>query len=246
MIFAGLARIVTVLGVGVLGAGCGTSMDGASVRTSPRSSATTSALAQIMPDDAEIRAVVGNDPGQSLGLHVGGIEVLPDGFRSNADASPIDCIGPTYSGLRVVYEKGPVREVTMQNYWNYDLGVTALGSTVAAVRLASAADAQRLFTSFVAQWQTCAGTTVTTHTLDSTKIDWFERITGVESRRAMLSTVIEIWDTNQTPPTRVERAAGVVSDVIVDVNVTLGPRIQTGSRAIDLVKLMMRKLASTN
>ncbi|WP_241010657.1 sensor domain-containing protein [Mycobacterium camsae] len=246
MVFAGLVRIVAVLSLAVLGTGCVSTVDGAAARTVPRSGPTTMPLSQILPGDEDIRTAVGNEMSQSPSPRTGGIELLPDGFRDNHDASPIACIGPAYPGLRVVYEKGPVRDVAVQDYWNYGLDAVASSATAAAVRLASAADAQRLFASFVAQWQSCAGTTVTMLTLDSSKTQWFSRVTGVEVHAAMLSAGIECWDTHQTPPFPVERAVAVASDVIADVSVSLRPHVETGSRATDLVKSILRKLASAN
>jgi len=43
-----------------------------------------------------------------------------------------------------------------------------------------------------------------------------------------------------------EHAVGVESDVIVDVKTAIGPGGEAGTRAIDLVKLMLRKVSSTN
>ncbi|MBX9979509.1 MAG: sensor domain-containing protein [Mycobacterium gordonae] len=246
MVFAGPARIVALLSVAVLGTGCAGTVDGTATRTSQRSGATVMPLARILPGDEDIRTAVGNEMGQSPSPRTGGIDLLPDGFRSNHEASPIDCVGPAYPGLRVVYEKGPAREVAVQDYWNYDLDVVASSATAAAVRLASAADAQRLFTSFVEQWQNCAGTTVTMTTLDSSKTQWYSKVTDVAAHGSILAATIESWDTHQTPPYPVERAVGVESDVIADVNVSLRPHIETGSRAIDLVKAMLRRLTAVN
>lgn len=246
MVFAGLARVFTVLGVGMLGTGCVSTVDGTAARTSPRAGTTTMPLEQLLPSDEELRATMGNELDQNLPPLAGEIDMLPDGYRSNQEASPIDCIGPTYPGLRVVYEKGPVREVAVQNYWNYDLDVMVSDASAAVVRLSSAAGAQRLFTSFVAQWQQCAGTTVTMRTLDSSKSQWFSKVTHVEFHAGVLWATLETWDTNQTRPALVERAVGLESDVIADVGVDVYPNVQTGSRATDLVKAMLRKLSGTN
>ncbi len=245
MVFA-LARVVAVLSVAVLGTGCVSTVDGAAARMSPRAGTTTRPLEQLLPTDEELRATMGNELDQNLPPRAGEIDMLPDGYRSNQEASPIDCIGPTYPGLRVVYEKGPVREVAVQNYWNYGLDVMVPDASAAAVRLSSAAGAQRLFTSFVAQWQQCAGTTITMRTLDSSKSQWFSKVTHVDFHAGVLSAILERWDTHQTPPALVERAVGLQSDVIADVDVAVHPNVQTGSRAIDLVKTMLRKLSGAH
>ncbi|OBK21770.1 hypothetical protein A5634_09265 [Mycobacterium asiaticum] len=240
------ARAVAVLILGLSAVGCTGDVDGTAQRVSPRSGTTTTPLLQIMPTDEEIRAAVGNDLQQNPPPRTGGIELLPDGFRSNRDASPIECIGPANPALHVVYEKGPVRDVAVQDYWNYGLDVAASGATAAAVRLATVADAQRLFESFVPQWQNCIGTTVTMSTLDSSKTQWYARVDRVQAQGSMLSATVMSWDSHQTPPSPVERAVGVQSDVIVDVHVALRPDVQTSSRATDLVKAMLRKLSGTS
>lgn len=243
---AGLARLVVVLSMALPASGCVDAVEGAARRASPPSATTVTPLAQVLPSDEEIRAAVGNELRQTPPPRMGGIELLPDGIRTNHDADPIDCIGATTPGLHVVYEKGPVRAVAAQDYWNYDLGVVASSATAAAVRLASAADAQQLFTSFVQQWQNCGGTTVTMFTWDSTKTLLYSKVTDVEVHGPILSAVIMSWDNHHTPPFPVERAVGVASDVIADVDVAVRPNIQTSSRATDLVKAMLRRVAGTN
>lgn len=242
---AGPVRTVAMVSVGLLVTGCVSTVDGAAARTSPRYGSTTP-LGQIMPSDEEIRAAVGNELQQNPPPRTGGLELLPDGFHINQDASPVDCIGTTTPGLRVVYEKRPVRDVAVQDYWNYGLDVAASGATAVAVRLASAADAQRLFTSFVEQWHMCSGITVALSTLDSSKDRRFLAVGDVGVRGPILSATVMSSDLQQSQQVPVERALSVESDVIVDVAVTVRPGNQIGSRAIDLVKAMVRRLAGTN
>jgi hypothetical protein len=240
------AVLGTVLGVSLLATGCAGTVDGTARRASLSPGTTVTSLALIMPGDAEIRAALGNDMQQVPPPRVGGIELLPDGIRSNSEATPIECIGTTTSRLRVVYEKAPVRAAAVQDYWNYGLDVVASSATAAAIRLASADDAQHLFGSFVQQWQSCAGKTVTLSNMDSSRTLLYSKVTDVHLDGPLLSATVLRWDNHHTPPFPVERAVGVDADVLADVEVAIRPHTQTSSRAIDLAKIILRKLSSAN
>ena len=69
---------------------------------------------------------------------IGGVEILPDGYRSDADASPIGCAAVTDTAPRIVYEPLPVVEAARQSYFNWDEGVDASGADAAVVRLSTA------------------------------------------------------------------------------------------------------------
>ena len=91
---------------------------------------------------------------------IGGPEILPDGFRTDADASPIACIGVTDTTMRVVYEPTPMVEAARQSYFKWDAGVGVSGADAAVVRLGSTADAESAFGDFAKRWQACDGKTV--------------------------------------------------------------------------------------
>ncbi|OBK94281.1 hypothetical protein A5645_01615 [Mycobacterium asiaticum] len=245
MPFAGTVRArVIALCAGLLISGCATTVDG-TARYSP-SPSSMAPVVQIMPTDEEIRAAVGNELQQNPPPRVGGIEVLPDGIRTDKDAAPIECLGAVSPRMHIVYEKGPVRDAAVQDYWNYDLDVAASKATAAAIKFASTADAERLFATFVQQWQHCQGTTLTMFTWDSSKTQLYHQVTDVQVRGPLLSATILSWDNHHTPQFPVERAVGVESDVIVDVQVAVRPHLQTGSRATDLARTMLRKVAGSS
>jgi len=76
--------------------------------------------------------------------------VLANGIRDDSDASPIDCIGAT-APLCASFTKGIGSCRGHQTSWNSDLSVAVFSVHAGAVRLASSADAQRLFASFIPQ-----------------------------------------------------------------------------------------------
>lgn len=240
-----MTRALALLAVALLTAGCVNTVVGMPIRAS-RPAAGVVPLEQILPTGEEVSTAVGNDLLPEGPPLTGGIDVLANGIRDDSDASPIDCIGATAPLLRVVYEKGSVRAAATQTSWNSDLSVAVFSVHAGAVRLASSADAQRLFASFVPQWQKCAGTTVTMHIHDSENTVLYSKVTDVKVDGPILSATVVTWDNHHTPQSPNEHAVGVESDVIVDVKTAIGPGGEAGTRAIDLVKLMLRKVSSTN
>ncbi|OBG54850.1 MULTISPECIES: sensor domain-containing protein [unclassified Mycobacterium] len=238
-------RAVTVVGLSLLGTGCVTTVAGTPTRTGPLG-ASALPLEQVLPDDAEVSVAVGNElPPHSPPL-VGGIEVLPNGIRDAGGAAPIECLGAVDPAMRLVYETGPVRRVATQRYWNYGSGVQVSSATAAAIELATASDAQRLFASFVQQWQHCTDTTVTMYTHDESATELYSKVTDVRVDGPVLSATVIAWDNHHTPPTPDERAVGTAGDVIADVKVAVAPHVQAGTRAVDVVQAMLRKVSSTN
>jgi hypothetical protein len=242
---AGLTRSLALVGICLLSAGCVNTVVGMPTRAG-RPAAGVAPLEQIVPTDDEVKTPVGNDLPSHSPPVVGGIDVLPNGIRDDSAAAPIECIGAVEPLLRVVYEKGPVRAAAEQTYWNYDFGVAVSSAHAGVVRFASSEAAQRLFASFIPQWQKCAGTTVTIYTHDSENTALYSKVTDVKVDGPILSATVIGWDNHHTPPFPNEHAVGVQADVVVDVEVAIGPGGEAGTRAIDLVKLMLRKVSSTN
>ncbi|ABL05795.1 MULTISPECIES: sensor domain-containing protein [Mycobacterium ulcerans group] len=242
---AGWAGAVALLGIGLLGTGCTNTVAGVSTHAGqPGANALTPE--QVLPDGEEVKAAVGNDLPPHSPPMVGDIGVLPNGIRDNSAAAPIECLGAIAPAMRISYEVAPVRAAALQDYWNYDSGVVASSATVAAIKLASSDDAQRLFASFTQQWRQCEGRTVTMYTHDRSDTELYSKVTEVRTDGPILSATIISWDNHHTPQSPVERAVGVQGDVLADAKVALRPHSQPGTRAIELVKVMLRKVSSTN
>lgn len=238
-------RALTLGGIGLLGSGCVATVAGTPTRTGPLGAAALP-LEQVLPDDAEVSAAVGNDLPPHNPPLVGGIDMLPNGIRDDGGAAPIECLGPVAPAMRIVYERGPVRRVATQDYWNYGSGAQVSSATAAAIELASAVDAQRLFAAFVQQWEHCTGATVTMYTHDRSDTELYSKVTDVRADGPILSATVIVWDNHHTPPSPDERAIGIQGDVIADVKVAVGPRAQAGTRAVDVVQAMLRKVSSAN
>jgi hypothetical protein len=244
---AAMALTATLVALTVSCSGCTSTVMGTArpEAASSRPSARQASLVSVLPTEREISDAVGNP----LNLHgfppqSGGIELLPNGIRTNDDASPIECVGPTGALLRLTYENSPVREAATANFWNYDFDAAASSANVGAVRLASAEDAQSLFSTFVQRWRDCQGKTVVGHTHDSSNTELYSRIENVVLSGPVLSATVMVWDNHHTPESPNERAVGVKANVMVEADVSITkPGAQAEERAIDVVKLVLDKVA---
>ncbi len=237
---------VAVLTASALCAGCATTVKGTALRAkhTGAGAAQTGALSAVLPTEQELSDAVGN-PLSLNGFppREGGLELLPDGIRTDADASPIECLGPTSALMRLNYEHSPVRATATANFWNYGSEVTASSANVGAVRLASADDAEALFETFTRQWRDCQGQTVIQRTHDSSGTELSSRVEDVEVSGSVLSATIMASDNHHTPEFPNERAIGVKSNVIVEADVAVTkPRARAQERAIAVVKLMLDKI----
>lgn len=198
---------------------------------------------KVLPTEDEIGSDVGS-PLSTFGFQpfVGGVEILPDGYRSDAEASPISCAAVTDTAPRIVYEQLPVVEAARQSYFNWDEGVDASGADAAVVRLASTAAAQDAFESFARQWQQCSGTTVVKH-VGNAVID--AAIDDVTVDDLVVSATVRTRQRPGGTQTRYERALGVRDGTLVEVSLAVTPagERQPDSRAwaVGIAETMLDK-----
>jgi hypothetical protein len=209
---AGAASVVVLL------AGCSTTVDGA-----PRPAA---AALKMLPTDDDMSSVAGN-PLSTFGFQpfVGGAEILPDGYRTDADASPIGCAAVTDTAPRIVYERLPVLEAARQSYFNWDPGVDTSGADAAVVRLSTAAAAQSAFEAFARQWKQCDGTSVAKRLGDAGKGTTVAAdISDVTVDGSVLSATVRTHQRPGAAASRYERVLGVHGDAIVEVSLAVTPQ----------------------
>jgi hypothetical protein len=234
-------RRVTVLAAGALVltsvAGCSQQVNG-----SPKPAA--KAL-RVLPSDGEVTTAVGNGL-STFGFHpfVGGPEILPDGFRTDADASPITCIGVTDTTTRVVYESTPMVEAARQSYFTLDQTVAVTGADAAVVRMASDADAQRVFDDSVRQWRACDGKNVEKRLRGVTGAEVFADIGDVAVTGSMLTATLRTQPGPSGPTSFYRRALGVRADTIVEVSLAVTPAGAPGSAqdAVAVAQAMLDKV----
>ena len=94
---------------------------------------------------------------------MGGVEILPDGYRTDSDAEPIACVAVTDTAPRIVYEPLPVLEAARLSFFNWDPGVATSGADAAAVRMSTGDGARAAFDEFAGRWRQCDGSTVVKH-----------------------------------------------------------------------------------
>lgn len=172
--------------------------------------------------------------------------MLPNGIRDASTASPIDCLGAVTPFMRVVYEKGDVRRAAWREFSRFSAGQTVSSADTGVVEFGSDAEAQQMFSAFVARWRSCEGTTVTTHTRDA---DLYATVTDVRAEGPILSATIITGDSRDASQFPTERALGVAADCIVDVDVAVtgsspAKRVDAG-RAVNLATLMLEKIRRT-
>jgi hypothetical protein len=238
--------LLALLAAATISTGCTTTVVGTARRAqaSVGPAVQETSLDSVLPTEQEISAAAGNQLNlNGFPPQQGGLELLPDGIRSNADASPIECVGATAALMRINYEHRPVRAAATVEFWNYDFNVAATSANVGAVRLAMADDARALFTTFTDQWRDCLGRTVVGHTHDFDDTELYSRIEDVDVSGPVLSATVIGSDNHHTPEFPNERAIGVKSNVIVEVDVAVTkPGSQAESRAINVVELMLAKI----
>ena len=215
--------------------GCAPAVDG----TAQRPVSPTAGLVEILPTEQDVSVAVGSPLDATDMPKVGPISVLPNGIRTTEDASPLDCLGAATPLMRVVYESGGVQGAAWQDYSRFGRGLTVSSAEAGVVRMDSDEAAARTFATFVTRWKACDGTTVTMHGLELT-------VTRVGVSGQVLTAVILSSDGHGDEfPT--EHAVGVAKDCIVDVDVAITDpdptRRQPRTRAADLVRLMLAKIA---
>jgi hypothetical protein len=197
----------------------------------------------VLPTDDEITSAVGNTlSNYGFQPFVGGPEILPDGFRTDADASPIACIGVTDTTMRVVYEATPIVEAARQSYFTLDQHVSVTGADAAVIRMASAPDAQRVFDDAVRQWRDCDGKTVDKHLRGATNTVVFADISDVAVSGSTLSATLRTHQGADGPTSLYRRVLGVRGGAIVEVSLAVTPDGQNGARAEAVAKAMLDKL----
>lgn len=231
--------IAVMVGAGALSA-CVRHVDGSARR--PYS------VVSRLPTEQEMSAIAKNSLSKfGFQPFVGGLEVLPDGFRDDTEATPIACAGVTDTLLRIVYEKAPVAEAARQSYFNPNPGVEISGADVGIVRLASAGTASHLFAAMARDWRRCSNTTVVKQLGGAANnAELLATISSVAVTGSLLTAAVTTHDTRRRTTSRYARALGVRSDCIVEASVAVTPLAESGlvenSAAPDIVRLVQAKL----
>jgi len=195
-------------------------------------------LNQVLPTGDQLTATMGVGPGLTGQLVVGGADMLLQGV-GESEATPIECVGAGYRLQKVVYAARPVREVASQSWAGGDFTGPPLSAFFGAVRFATADDAQGFFAASADKWSRCNGQTLVLHQPEH-GADGVSRITDVVVENTVISAVVLHGDGST-----IQRALGVVSDCIVDVEITEADGAGGARGAISVANLMLQKIGAS-
>ncbi len=230
---------MTVLSAGAVLAGCSsTPVDGAPVVHIAEAAkpSVSRALDQVLPTVNELTTILGT-AGYVGQLVKGGPEMLLQGVNES-EATPIDCVSAGYRLEKIVYRASPVRSVASQSWVGGDQNGPSYSGFFGVVQFATPDDAQAFFAASADKWHRCNGQTLVLHQPEH-GADGLSRITDVGVDDRIVSAVV-LHDNGST----VQRAIGVASDCIVDVEVTnpAGDSGTSASGGVGVANRMLQKI----
>jgi hypothetical protein len=228
---------IAVMSACVVLAGCTPAVEGASavhIVDAAKPSVSRS-LNQVLPTVDELATTLGT--GGFMGQLVeGGSDMLLQGV-GESDATPADCVSPTYRLQKVVYQSSPVQSVASQSWAGGDASGPTASGFFGVVQFASADDAQKFFAASADKWHRCNGQTLVVHQ-PQRGADGVSRIADVVVDHRIVSAVV-MRDAGST----VQRALGVAADCVVDVEVSDAGNGAAG--AINVANLMVQKIGAS-
>jgi hypothetical protein len=193
----------------------------------------------VLPTGDELATILGT--AGFLGQRVtGGAEMLLQSVHES-EATPVDCVSAGYRLEKVAYQGSPVQSLASQSWIGGDQNGPSYSGFFGAVKFASATDAQAFLAASADKWHRCNGQTLVLHQPEQ-GADGLSRITDVVVDGNTVSAVV-LHDDGST----VQRALGVASDCVVDVEVTNPPALNAGSAtgAVGVAHLMLQKIAAS-
>jgi hypothetical protein len=230
---------MTVLSACAVLAGCSsTPVDGAPVVHIAEAAkpSVSRALDQVLPTVNELATILGT-AGYMGQLVKGGPEMLLQGVNES-EATPIDCVSAGYRLEKIVYRASPVRSVASQSWVGGDQNGPSYSGFFGVVQFATPDDAQAFFAASADKWHRCNGQTLVLHQPEH-GADGLSRITDVGVDDSIVSAVV-LHDNGST----VQRAIGVASDCIVDVELTnpAGDSDTCASGGVGVANRMLQKI----
>ena len=230
---------MTVLSAGAVLAGCSlTPVNGAPVVHIAEAAkpSVSRALDQVLPTVNELTTILGT-AGYVGQLVKGGPEMLLQGVNES-EATPIDCVSAGYRLEKIVYRASPVRSVASQSWVGGDQNGPSYSGFFGVVQFATPDDALAFFAASADKWHRCNGQTLVLHQPEH-GADGLSRITDVGVDDSIVSAVV-LHDNGST----VQRAIGVASDCIVDVEVTnpAGDSDTSASGGVGVANRMLQKI----
>jgi PknH-like extracellular domain len=192
---------------------------------------------QALPtlDELAVTLGIGGFLGQ---LVEGDADMLLQGVRES-EATPIECVSATYRLQKVVYQASPVRAVASQSWAGGDPSGPSISGFFGVVKFATSDDAEAFFAGSADKWRRCNGQTLVLHQPEH-GADGLSRITDVVVEPTIVSAVV-MNDEGQM----IQRALGVASDCIVDVEITNANATGGAHAAVGVANLMLQKIGDS-
>jgi PknH-like extracellular domain len=232
---------IATVSAGMVLAACTTTVAGVAVDASDPPTVSRP-LHRLLPTSAELSTALGIGPDGFMGQLVeGGADTLLQGI-DQSEAAPVECVSAAYRLQKMVYAASPVRSDASRSWAGGDPNGPSFSAFFGVVQLASAGDARAFFAATADEWRQCDGQTMALHQAEH-GTHALTRITDVAVDDRIVSAVL-MHDPGRT----VERALGVASDCIVDVEVSdLGGSSRTGNAggAVDVAILMLKKITGS-
>ncbi len=195
---------------------------------------------QVLPTSHELTTTLRVGMGFSGQLVMGGADMLLQGV-GESEAAPIECVSAGYRLQKVVYQASPVRQVASQSWAGGDLNAPPLSGFFGVVKFATPDDAVAFFAGSADKWRRCNGQTLVLHQPEH-GADGSSRITDVLVESKVISAVV-LHDDGST----IQRALGVASDCVVDVEITdaAGNTGDAAADAVAVANLMLAKIGAS-
>jgi hypothetical protein len=202
----------------------------------------TRPLDQVLPTADDLAAALGLGPGFMGQLVQGGPDMLLQGV-GESEATPIECVSATSQLQKVVFQDSPVRTVASRSWAGGDLSGPPVTGFFGAVKFASADDAQAFFASTAEKWRRCNGQTLVLRQ-PGHGANGSSRITDVVVQPRLMSAVV-IQEASGSGSGSMQRALGVSSDCVVDVEITNSGATGSAHNAVAVADLMLVKLGAS-
>jgi hypothetical protein len=234
----GRGSAIAAVSACVLAAGCSATVDGSAVHAVPVGPVAESrSLDLVLPTADELATTFGIGSEALMGQLVeGGADMLLQGI-GESEATPVECVSATYRLQKVVYQASPVRAVASRSWAGGSPDGPSLSGFFGVVEFATADDAQAFFAASADNWRRCNGQTLVLHQPEQ-GADGLSRISDVVVDDRVVSAVVM-----HNGGSTIQRALGVASNCIVDVEIS---NVDAGSGASDAVgvsRLMLQKAA---
>jgi PknH-like extracellular domain len=246
------AALLGLLGIGLMCVGCTVATGGKAQppsRLMPRS-VTGEAITQVLLSARTLSRIL-NQPfviDSRVPPRFGG----PEALQELGSSSPADCLGVAEMLHQSVYGASKVNDVAVETWRHARLPAQLTSIKEGAVSLATAADANALFSRFAQQWQSCDGRTVS---LPDDVFKLQAEITNVQVAPSVLAGTVAIaFESGRLDRASIPagRAIGVRGNCLVEVEVdffnessqSLQGSSITNATAFDIAQLMMDRVSA--